>query len=185
MAEVSSCDTIDLWENTKTNSVHSTGGTVSTVVLILLQLHASYHMLQSLTHWHVYTHTQYTVHTVHSYVHSHCWVYSVNSAFWQHWTFSKLTDWSLWLCRNVQYCILNPWQAVCFDRCAKAYKRQSGAGTCEAHWVWMDSSEVCPQCQQEVEPQRPSIFLHNVEILVFNGRPVWNKVTSRDYSSVK
>lgn len=101
--------------------------------------------------------------------------------------FSKLRDWSLWLCRNVQSCILNPRQAVCFDRCTKAYKRQSEADTCEAHRVWMGSSEVCLQCQLEAEPQRPSIFLDSVEILLFNRRPVWNKakVTSIDYSHGK
>lgn len=40
----------------------------------------------------------------------------------------------------------------------------------------------CLQCQQEAEPQRLSISLHNVEILNFNAPPV---LTSIDCSNVK
>lgn len=133
----------DLWQNTETSAVHATDGTLSGFVFILLQ-HCSLTISRQQsrasvphTHWHAGTHS--TARTVHSYMHSHCWVCSASSALWQYWTFSKLRDWSVWLCRNAQYCILNPRQAVCFDRCTKAYKRQSGAGTCEAHWVWIDS----------------------------------------------
>lgn len=138
------------------------------------------------------THTLICMHKEHRTYRTllHSGVCSVSSTLWQYWTFSKLRDWSVWLCRNALYCILSPRQAVRFDRCTKAYKRQSGAGTCEAHWVWIDSCRALRCVSRVGRRLSPRGRLYSCTMLKycgFNRRPALNKVnvTSIDYSRVK
>lgn len=161
--------------STKTNSVPCAEGTCRVVVLMSLQLCTGNHMPQSLT----LTCTHTCAPTAGFIVSAQPSDNIELSVSWEigHFDFVEMCRAAFWI----------PGRRVCFDRCTKAYKRQSEADTCEAHWVWTGSSEVCLQCQLEAEPQWPSIFLDTAEILVFNRRPVWNKakVTSIDYSRGK
>lgn len=114
-----------------------------------------------------------SAHVLHT-AHAHTAGFSgAKSALWKYWTFTELRDWSVWLCRNVQYRILDPWQEVCFDRCTKAYKRQSGAGTCEAHWVWIDSCWAL-RCVSNVGRQLSLRGLLYSCMLKYSGSPVLN-----------
>lgn len=127
-----------VWQNTEIEAMHASDGVVSIYLQHFSLTISCQRSHASVTPTYRHARSQFTVLFTH--MNSYCWVFRASSPLWQYWSLCEIRDWSVWLCRNVQYCILNPWQPVCFDRCTKACKEQSRAGTCEAHWVWIDSS---------------------------------------------
>jgi len=127
---------------------------------------------------------------LHSITHTGClhtvlWIpmSSLSLGFWCHLVFFdniEPASWSVWLCRE-KYTLLpfNPRQVVCFDRCTKPYTRQSGAGTCKAHWVWIDScwAQRCDSSVGRLLSLRDLIYFLTLMKKLNSRKPIWHQLT--------